>query len=81
MDIDGDAHGKMYLELAEGKEQSPLAADVCKECGVQELCLNFKSRVGRKTLSRICVWSLENLGIYIFEIRVKLISKLCRCDD
>ncbi|KAH8796485.1 putative short-chain dehydrogenase [Hyaloscypha finlandica] len=33
MDIDGDAHGKMYLELAEGKEQGPWQQTFVKNVG------------------------------------------------
>jgi hypothetical protein len=33
MEIDGDAHGKMYLELAEGKEQGPWQQTFVKSVG------------------------------------------------
>jgi hypothetical protein len=33
MDIDGDAHGKMYLELAEEKEQGPWQQTFVKNVG------------------------------------------------
>jgi hypothetical protein len=33
MDIDGDAHGKMYLELAEGNEQGPWQQTFVKGVG------------------------------------------------